>query len=230
MDATLSSPSLPSRSVISSSTSKAKGMQLGANKVPTSISASNMAPDWAQEAAAEADNIQTNPWGNDDLIDVNADQDDWSAFESAPAPAVGLGFASVSSQNGGLASHATADDPWGSPTSSRAKSPPDEWDTGSKSPSLPIHQPKSRLASTARSPPPTNRLSTVSTLARSPTPSDSGRASPATQDRTPTPSQTSTAGMSKEEKAAEMARRKEERKQRIAALKEQKKNAGAPKS
>jgi len=32
--------------------------------------------------------------------------------------------------------------------------------------------------------------------------------------------------MTKEEKAAEMARRKEERKQRIALLKEQKKNAG----
>jgi hypothetical protein len=38
--------------------------------------------DWAQEAAAEAEaeeSGQTNPWGNDDLMDVNADQDDWSA-------------------------------------------------------------------------------------------------------------------------------------------------------
>jgi SCY1-like protein 1 len=35
------------------------------------------------------------------------------------------------------------------------------------------------------------------------------------------------AGMSKEEKAAEMARRKEERRLRIEKLKEQKKNAAA---
>ena len=35
-----------------------------------------MTADWAVEAAAEAS--QGNPWGNDDLMDVNADQDDWS--------------------------------------------------------------------------------------------------------------------------------------------------------
>ena len=60
-------------------TSKGKGMQLGSTKLPASA-ASNI-PDWAEEAAAEVDtSTSTNPWGNDDLMDVNADEDDWSAF------------------------------------------------------------------------------------------------------------------------------------------------------
>lgn len=68
-------------SFASGSGSKSKGMQLGASKVPTSLSAS-FAADWAQEAAAEveAEGGGANPWGNDDLMDVNADQDDWSAL------------------------------------------------------------------------------------------------------------------------------------------------------
>lgn len=32
----------------------------------------------AAEWAAEAEVETPNPWGNDDLMDVNADQDDWS--------------------------------------------------------------------------------------------------------------------------------------------------------
>ncbi|PCH43923.1 ARM repeat-containing protein [Wolfiporia cocos MD-104 SS10] len=207
---TLSSPAVPARPIVSTPTIKSsKGMQLGASKVPTSLSSSSSAPDWAQEAAAEVDVQQQNPWGNDDLIDVNADQDDWSAFESAPAPLVGLGLGDVPSQNG--SSHSTATDEWGMEIQT-----------------LPIHQPKGRVPSMARSPTSNNRLSTVSSFARSPTPSESGRASPATQDKA-APSHPSTAGMTKEEKAAEMARRKEERRQRIAALKEQKKNAGPAK-
>ncbi|TFY60187.1 hypothetical protein EVJ58_g5312 [Rhodofomes roseus] len=192
-------------------------MQLGANKVPTSTSLS----DWAMEAAAEAESEDTtqsssNPWGNDDLIDVNADQDDWSAFESAPVPAavVDLSF--------------DGDAPPG------AFSPSDDWGFSSPAPTqltIPIHQPKPTsavkvpAAASTRSPPPTSRISTFSPNARSPTPSER-TASPA-----PEKVQTqSTAGMTKEEKAAEMARRKEERKQRIAALKQQKKHTGAAKT
>ena len=64
------------------STSKSKSMQLGATKLPASVSSS--IPDWAEEAAAEVDaSAGANPWGNDDLMDVNADEDDWS--ECAPA-------------------------------------------------------------------------------------------------------------------------------------------------
>lgn len=84
-------------------------MHLGATKAPTSTSIHDMAVGWAEEAAAEAEASSSNPWGSDDLMDVNADQDDWSrsyltvervvrwltldagAFESAPAaPLVGL--------------------------------------------------------------------------------------------------------------------------------------------
>ena len=37
-------------------------------------STSSHAAEWAAEAEVET----SNPWGNDDLMDVNADQDDWS--------------------------------------------------------------------------------------------------------------------------------------------------------
>lgn len=48
---------------------------------------SNPAADWALEAAAEADSFQENTWGNDDLMDVNADEDDWSEwFHNSPTP------------------------------------------------------------------------------------------------------------------------------------------------
>ena len=54
-------------------------MQLGTNKAPSS---SHLAAEWAEEAAAEAEAeeglMHQNPWGSDDLMDVNADQDDWS--------------------------------------------------------------------------------------------------------------------------------------------------------
>ena len=58
--------------------SSTKGMHLGASKVPAHVTA-----DWAEEAAAEAEaeeSSHANPWGNDDLMDVNADQDDWSEY------------------------------------------------------------------------------------------------------------------------------------------------------
>lgn len=60
----VSSPAL----LASGSLSKSKGMQLGANRVPSAILAEN----WIDESS------DVNPWGNEDLIDVNADQDDWS--------------------------------------------------------------------------------------------------------------------------------------------------------
>jgi len=51
--------------------SKPKGMQLGGSHVSSTIS---HAAEWAAEAEVET----SNPWGSDDLMDVNADQDDWS--------------------------------------------------------------------------------------------------------------------------------------------------------
>lgn len=57
------------------STSKAKGMQLGANKIP----AATLAMQLEEEASASA-GVDGNPWGTDDLIDINADEDDWSTL------------------------------------------------------------------------------------------------------------------------------------------------------
>lgn len=57
--------------------SKSKAMQLGAHKVPASVAAAALVEQLAEEAAAAEG--EGNPWGNDDLIDVNADEDDWSA-------------------------------------------------------------------------------------------------------------------------------------------------------
>ena len=53
-------------------TSKPKGMRLGGHASSTLSHAS----EWAAEAEIET----SNPWGNDDLMDVTADQDDWSGI------------------------------------------------------------------------------------------------------------------------------------------------------
>ncbi|KAI0071715.1 hypothetical protein K474DRAFT_1775986 [Panus rudis PR-1116 ss-1] len=208
---TLSSPDIVSttRSLTLGSSSKTKGMQLGASKIPASTS--KLATDWAEEAAAEAaeESNQANPWGNDDLMDVNADQDDWSAFETAPndPPVVGVGL--------GFSGHSTqADDSWGDSFSASNDGIPGGWSSPA---TQPVHQPKPKAhPATSKA----HILSERPTSAQSLSPSEPAQsrgASPAPM--TPT---VSTAGMTKEEKAAEMARRKEERKQRIAALKAQK--------
>jgi SCY1-like protein 1 len=49
-------------------------MQLG-NHASSTLS---HAAEWAAEAEVET----SNPWGNDDLMDVNADQNDWSEVSS----------------------------------------------------------------------------------------------------------------------------------------------------
>ncbi|RDX48021.1 ARM repeat-containing protein [Lentinus brumalis] len=189
---TLSSSSGPTRSL--TSPSKGKGMQLGATKV---LSHASAIPDWAEEAAAEMETSSTNPWGNGDLMDVNADEDDWSAFETAPAASTAaddFGFGNV---------HADA-------------VVADSWDT----------IPKPPVAPQPTRPTPAHRPSVPSPLA-SPRPGSGTRSiTPSEKKAEAAYPASSTAGMTKEEKAAEMARRKEERRQRIAALKEQKKHAG----
>lgn len=104
--------------------SKSKGMQLGANRVPAAV----LAEQWAEESSSN-----DNPWGNDDLIDINADQDDWSSFEIAPPVVAPKPVSAITPAFNGLslnpptapAQHTkpspisrTTDD-WGSP---------DEWD------------------------------------------------------------------------------------------------------
>ncbi|KAG0700943.1 armadillo-type protein [Suillus ampliporus] len=170
--------------------SKGKGLQLGGNKAPPSVLAAQLAEEVANEAGQGSNHL----W-NDDLIDINADEGDWSAFESAPAivepkpvPASnGLGFG-ISLQPS-------------SPTT-------DEWGA---------------MVSSSRTTSLSGQHFSPASSARS-TPVSSPRPLPNTADSTPS---TNLAGMSKEEKAAEMARRKEERRLRIEKLKEQKKNAAA---
>ena len=53
-------------------------MQLGGHVSSTQ----SHAVEWAAEAEIDA----SNPWGNDDLMDVNADQDDWSELISHSLP------------------------------------------------------------------------------------------------------------------------------------------------
>ena len=78
-------------------------MQLGGNKQTSALKTAALAAELAGEVEAEA----VNAWGNDDLMDVNADDDDWSAFATAPTAAgssavgrstgAGLGFGEISS-------------------------------------------------------------------------------------------------------------------------------------
>ncbi|KAG5646819.1 hypothetical protein DXG03_002196 [Asterophora parasitica] len=187
-DQTMSAAATPLSSPPLQLTSRTKGMQLGASKVPSS---STIADKWAEEVAESTSG--ENPWGNDDLIDVNADEDDWSAFETAPvAPPIvvvpkpittGLGLGTI----GKLDGNARRTNPsLGAPSN-----------------------PSSRAPTPASSPPPQTQTGLDSTR----------------KSLSPAPATPNSSDMSKEDRAAEMARRKEERKQRIALLKEQKKNA-----
>jgi len=78
----------------SSGLSKSQAMQLGANKAtgklafgvfPTEL-AEEMDEDKAWTTPSSSSHLRSeaghNPWGTDDLIDVNADDDDWSEFNA----------------------------------------------------------------------------------------------------------------------------------------------------
>ena len=185
-------------------------------------------------------------WADGDLMDVNADEDDWSectrkssgsvilcpfsgAFASAPdgkeVNAIGLGFEDVSEQAQGefrtptfcayvidIWIHLDDDDPWGSMDGSeslvtRSAEPP-SYPRLSTQPARKPTAPAS-LRTTTLSQPYALSSNHHSSRTSSPKPPDQDK-------RTPSPVPpvaVGTAGMTKEEKAAEMARRKEERKQ-----------------
>ncbi|KZV89649.1 hypothetical protein EXIGLDRAFT_140013 [Exidia glandulosa HHB12029] len=79
----LASPALSTSSAFAGAPkpSRAKGLQLGASKQPASLAAQIAAADDDADGAAIED-----AWGGD-LMDVTADEGDWTAFESAPLPA-----------------------------------------------------------------------------------------------------------------------------------------------
>ncbi|KAF5321514.1 hypothetical protein D9619_001358 [Psilocybe cf. subviscida] len=232
-----------------SGSSKGKALQLGSNKIPASLSVAKLAEQVAAEeefsaSAFDADNPWAkkssldlpgafkkvgsddgNPWGSDDLIDVNADEGDWSAFESAPAVSVHTLLSSTpafSPANPGTSwLSATDETHWGATPSQTTNG------YRPRSPAGPAIQSsiKRALSPTPRSHRPQSPLSKPAQDADW----DSAGGwddTPASKPSASTPTSASQAPVSKEEKALEMARRKEERKQRIAMLKEQKKAGG----
>lgn len=217
---TFSSPGLPSSSA-------PKSLKLGANKHKAVV------PSLADALATEVENdAGSNAWGSDDLMDVNADEDDWNSFESAPASsklrptsgrlgstsAAGLGFDDVAIPMS-RTPEITVDDEWGDmdPGSNQIQSNAiSTWNATYVRPPSPLSRPLSPLSRPAQS---RQSASHTSPKLRP--------SSPKLAPRATSPSPVNAASLSKEDKAAEMARRKEERKQRIAQLKEQKKLSGA---
>lgn len=176
------------------------GMKLGGVKPKTQPSVADaVAGEWDDDGVENA-------WGTEDLIDVNADDDDWAAFESAPVPEIVVPPpqsyyvkpAQIASGNG---------------PSAAVTSPPKAKPVKSPVPASTPHMSPKAIASPAPS--------ITATMAKpSPVPSASASfdgwgeeedrsatASPAMSSQQP-----SLANMSKEEKDKEMARRREERK------------------
>ncbi|CAE6446754.1 unnamed protein product [Rhizoctonia solani] len=163
--------------------SHSKGMQLGSKTNAKQLLSEDS--EWGVDAGA-AD--VANAWGDGDLMDVNADADDWGAFEAAiPEPVAPKPVPSIST------------------APARAKTAPTPARTNTLSPP----QAKPRASSPLASPSVKNTDTWGSFEQEAP-------------EKTEPAKNMSLAGLSKEEKAAEMARRREERKQKIAQMKAQK--------
>ncbi|OXG93598.1 SCY1-like [Cryptococcus neoformans A2-102-5] len=212
------------------------GMKLaGAKKAPGKSLADQLAGEWEEEDGGNA-------WGTDDLIDVNAEDDDWSAFESAPVPEVVVPppqpYYVSAPKPKPSSSNIT--------TSAALRSKPTLSPAISSTSSIPTHAPEPvKPASSTSTPliPSSPALSTISG-AKSPvlssqvntTDTERGQMDSASASERSSPQlsvkagngtgtlQPNLANMSKEEKEKEMARRREERKAKIAAMKEQKKS------
>lgn len=174
-------PALPSKVASfggATKLSSGHGMKLGGSgaKKPTTSLVDELAGEWDDGPGG---------WGNDDLINVNADEDDWTAFEQAPVD---------------IPAPAPAQDYYvkaASPKPAPAKPKPKP---------TPAAQPKPAPPSPAIVAPKPVKPSAPEPTSR-----------PGSGSSTP-----NLASMSKEDKEKEMARRREERKARIAAMKEQK--------
>ncbi|KZT32860.1 ARM repeat-containing protein [Sistotremastrum suecicum HHB10207 ss-3] len=168
---------------------KGKAMQLGASKTSSNAAQSSLAAAsaWADEIVASTG---ADAWDGD-LMDVNADADDWSAFETAPVPAAPVPVVAPKAVVSAAAG-ASDDEGWGDFESKPTVTP-------AVAPHRPAHPPSRPAIKRVASPTPTKRTA-------SPAPSQ-----PATPhvETSPAPSLST---MTPEEKAAEMARRKEERK------------------
>ncbi|KAG8744486.1 hypothetical protein FRC10_010051 [Ceratobasidium sp. 414] len=198
--APLESPSAPAASALPSPAasiaampSHGKAMQLGTKQPNKNLIGDD--DGWGADSST-AD--VANAWGDDDLIDVNADADDWGAFEEAiPEPAIPLKP---------IAAQKPVRQTLPSAKSQPAAAPP-------RASTLSPPKPKPRVSSPLSSP----AVGVSNTWG-----SFEQDAPAAAPEAAETPKSMSLAGLSKEEKAAEMARRREERKQKIAQLKAQK--------
>lgn len=186
-------------------------MQLGAAKVPTSA----LAAELEREAAASMG--APGGWGEGDLMDVNADEGDWNGFVGARAGGASLtpnlGFEDFSTPA------AAADDEWGAlddGANAAGHDDPDPW-AAPPAPSYPslstqLRKPAAPAPAVAKA----ASLTTPSKQLRPQTPVSSPPSQDVSRVGSPVPpaaaATPSMAGMTKEEKAAEMARRKEERK------------------
>jgi SCY1-like protein 1 len=164
-------------------------MKLGGVK-PKTVKASladTLADEWNDEDDGEVENA----WGNEDLIDVNADEDDWAAFESAPVPEI----VAAPEQSYYVK-------PTPAPTAKPAPIPAVRAAPVVRAPAArtPVLAPKIQTPAPTASPV-TAGNDEWDVDNRSATASPAGTAA-----------QPSLAGMSKEEKDKEMARRREERK------------------
>jgi len=210
-------------------------MQLSGSKQSSASKTAALAAELAGEAEGEA----INAWGSDDLMDVNADEDDWSAFATAPVAAsstsrkptvaAGLGFGEVASFTAPTLSVDGSDD-WGTMEDGPTSTAGDAWGGDLHAPQ-PVRaratSPNATLSPRINSPRVSSPLSTQSSSGSVATRTPRIQSPSAVVARATTPTTPSTAQMSKEDKAAEMARRKEERKQRIAALKAAKTHSAA---
>jgi len=174
------------------------GMKLGGAKPET-----NASPSLADAVAGgweDADEVAT-AWGTNDLIDVNADHDDWAGFESAPVPEIVVPppqsyYVKSPQLNGKTSSSRSTPQP-----SPPKKSPvPRSTATFPTIPKPTASSPLSRSTPSVPSPPRFDEWA------------DAEETLPGGAAGTKDSTQPSLAGMSKEEKDKEMARRREERK------------------
>ncbi|KAJ9114995.1 hypothetical protein QFC22_005323 [Naganishia vaughanmartiniae] len=192
-----------------SNVGKAGGMQLGASSAagrPNRAAAStSLVDELAGEFEEDGDEV-ANVWGSGDLLDVNADEDDWSAFEEAPVPLVSEPRRSTTASQGKAS--VFTEDPWADPVPSL--------------PNLSITKPRQPAAIVApkpvraKQPPPAAKAAPSPALVadewNTAKESDWQEGTPTAEDKPSTPVNVSLAGLSKEEKEKEMARRREERK------------------
>ncbi|KAJ9095595.1 hypothetical protein QFC21_005466 [Naganishia friedmannii] len=183
----------PHAAARSANAGKAGGMQLGGpsaggrtNRVAAS---SSLVDELAGEFEEDGDEV-ANVWGSNDLLDVNADEDDWKDPLADPVPSLPNLSITKPKQPATIVApkpiRARQPSPAGKATALSPGPAADEWNTAKESDW------------------------------------QEGTSHPTSENKPSTPANVSLAGLSKEEKEKEMARRREERKARIAAMKKAK--------